>query len=653
MNTSRSFKIVATLTALAGASAVTAVLWHFADRRKADSPSTASDETGMSGSDRGRSGCTFFPGQELSYAIAETTDMRLDPARLNLPPGAQLNGVPPSRTVEVTMDLKVLPSDGRPGAILLGRYSKVDEKTLADAGVITAPFLVRVDSTCKLVGFARQDTTADKIARTQQAIAIELQWRWPRDSQVDDDGENTLGRFRARYQWSEIGGKPSVRRRILSFTELRSASKLPGAPAQGKVMAPRESEMAIEPGPGPWFASLSGHEDFAGIAVVDVKSTVVARQVPTAPGAFDGLPTNPSRYVWVDLFGSEAKLATDRRHSREELELMEQLRGRPLKDVLALYKDKLDHKENIARRWPMLELYLEAHPELIKKVAKMLRNNELEDYLEPDLYLALGKVPGPEARDALLEINGDKSAMPADRTRSAFAIIDRDDVGVDFARTLQSDAQVMNSGGSYNDRAYGREALLALSTMSGLRDKDLPEVKGLAREVAMDLLKQGKDEIALAPVFGAISNIGDPTLLDSVQPFTRSSDPGVRSEATSALRRMPPSQTVSFSVDWLQRENSLRVRESLYVSIVQQLAGGKVADPALVAQAIADLSRQPNAATRQAIYRIIGPVAKTNPAAKAALIAQVKYEQDAKEGLSSLLGEYLSSVEIQQGLQMP
>jgi len=46
-------------------------------------------------------------------------------------------------------------------------------------------------------------------------------------------------------------------------------------------------------------------------------------------------------------------------------------------------------------------------------------------------------------------------------------------------------------------------------------------------------------------------------------------------------------------------------------------------------------------------------VAKTSPAAKAALIAQVKHEQDAKEGLSSLLGEYLSSVEIQQGLQMP
>lgn len=652
MNTSRSFKILAALMALAGASAVTALLWHFADRR-AHSPSTTAEEAGLSGSGHGRSGCTFFPGQELSYQVAETTDLRLDPARLNLPPGAQLSGMPPSRSIEVTMDLKALPSDGRPGAILLGRYSKVDEKTAADAGVITAPFLVRVDSSCKLVGFARQDTTADKIARTQQAIAIELQWRWPRDGQVEDNGENTLGRFRARYQSSEIDGKTSVRRRILAFTELRSGSKLPGSSAQSGVMAPRESEMTIEPGPGPWFTTLTGHEDFAGIALVDVKSTVAARQVPTAPGAFDGLPTDLARYVWVDLFGSEAKVASDRRHSREELELMERLRGLPLKEVLALYKDKLDHKENIARRWPMLELYLEAHPELIKTVAKMLRNNELEDYLEPDLYLALGKVPGPQARDALMDINADKSAMPADRTRAAFAIIDRDDVGADFARTLQGDAQAMNSGGSYDQRAYGREALLALSTMSGLRDKEIPEIKSMARQVTADLLKQGKDEIALAPVFGAISNIGDPALLDSVEPFTRSPDPGVRSEATSALRRMPASQTVSFSVDWLQRENSVRVRESLYVSIVQQLAGGKVADPALVAQAIADLGRGPNAATRQAIYKIIGPVAKTNPAAKAALIAQVKHEQDAQEGLSSLLGEYLTSVEIQQGLQMP
>jgi hypothetical protein len=651
VSTTRRFKVFATVAVLAGIGTIAAVLWHFAGVRGAHEGTADQDETAAAGSARGRRGCRFAPGQTLSYAVVEKTDLQVDLARLNLPPGAQLKGPPPSRTITVTLDLKALPGTPGPDAILLARYSKVDAQTTADAGTLTAPFLLRVNPACKITGYARQDTTAEKIARTQQAIAFELQWTWPHDGHGEADGENTVGRFRASFDEIRVDGELTVRRKILGFTELWSGS-LAGTKVAAGPKVPRKSEMVVRPGTGPWFAAIDGHEDIAGFTIMDVKTSLLVRPVQTAPGAFADAPTDQARYLWVDLLGKAEVTSSGRRpHTREELALMEELRNLSLKEVLARYQEKLDRNENIIRRWPMLELYFEAHPELIKKIAKMLRHDELEDYMEPDMYLALGKVPTPEARDALLAINADRSAAAIDRTRAAFAILDREDVGVDFARTLQADAQAMNSGATADQRIYGREALLALGTMSGLREKGVPEIKAVAKETALGLLRAGKDEISLSPVFGTISNIGDPELLGSVAPYTRSPDPGVRAEASSAIRRMPPAETVAMTVEWLGREKSVRVKEALYQSITQQLAGGKTADPALVAQAVADLAGGPNAPTRQAIYKIIVPAAKTEPAAKAALIKQVKVELDAKEGLYNLLGEYLTGPEIAQGLQ--
>ena len=639
------FRSLAGLVVLVVLLVVAGIAWWLPKRLSSTGASGDASTLARSGAVDERLGCRFLPGQELSYKVRLTTELKLDLARFNLAPDVPVEGPPSSHTLTATLDLEALSSDPREGSVLLARYDKVDEQTTREAGIITAPFLLRVAPSCKLVGFARLDTTKVSQARTQQVIAYELQWVWPKGERTETDSEDSIGRFQARFERSGSGSKTVIRREILAFTELWSRRLARGV-GRGSPMKPRRSEMRVEAGAGPWFASLEGHEDMAGLTIMDVKSKISARQVQPSPGAFADLPRDMRRYLWKDLLDTPVPVTARRRRSSAELEQMEKLRKMTLEQVLASYKGMVVENVDVTRRWSLLALFFEVHPDLVKRFAEMLRKNELSDYLEADAYLALGKVPGSEARDALLDINADKSASALDRTRSAFALIDREDVGVDFARTLQADSRTGKTGGA---RVYASEALLLLGAMAGLRAEIDPEIKNVARETALGLLVAGKGDVTPAPGFGAISDIGNLDLLAEVMPFSHSGNPSVRAEAAKALRCVPVEKTVAVAVDWLRREQSPRVKERIYDSVAQQLAGGKDApEGPLVAQALADLDAQPNAAIRKSLYRILGPLAHSSPVVQTAFIGQVEQEREADAGLLPMINQYLGSLPRQQ-----
>ena len=615
------------------------------------------DATADRGRDRNgnRIACVFIPGTELAYDLSITTDVQIDIARLNLPPGAVINGPPPRRATAATLALRVLaPADddqASRGAVLLARFATIDAQTTQDAGDLTPPFVLRVAPSCQIVDFGRLDTTGPAEGRTQQALAHELQWMLPAGPRALANGSNSFGKFRALFERNERTAALAVDRRIEVYNEVWGRDPRLGFAAPPGGSAPTVSTQHVELGAGPWFEKLDAREQLVGLSVADTDSRTSATRVQMPEQALADAPTALGRYVWEDLLSrSMATLGQATSGGKRAAERMA-LRKLPFQQAVDQFLARVKAGENISKLWPELARYIEARPEMASRLAGMLRRLELPPAARGPAFLALGKANVPEARDALWKMKDDGAARTIDRARSAFAMVDRADVGVDLAESLRKDSQPVASGGDRDSRIFAREAALALGMMGGLKAESDPAVTTIASESATDLLRAGHDATTLSPAFAVIANIGDPALLAKVTPYTQNTDPGIRAAAAVATRRMPPAETADMTATWLARETDAEVKRAVYHTVAMQTHDAQtIADARIIDQAILDLAAQPSVLTRQSLIEILGKACKTSPAAKAALIRQVKVEAHLGQGLLKQIGMYLDGAEMAQGI---
>ncbi len=595
-------------------------------------------------------GCRFAVGQRLAYTLDLHTQVKVDPGRLNLPAGARLDGAPGDRLTQAHLDLKVLSAEPAGAGVLLARFGYVDPRTVAEAGALDGPFLLKVSDRCKIEGYARLDTTGTASARTQQALVHELQWYWPAAGQGSDEGETGFGRYRASYQ---VEGE-TVDRTVDLYTKVWDRSGNLGKPmARAASGKPQISTMKVAVGTGPWFASLISREKLVGLSLADTDTTTKVGARPPTTGALDEAPTNPGRYIWENMFTrAVARVARTVQRSREHQAVVERMKAIELPKALDMMYEKINADQNIAHVWPVLGAYLEAHPDDAQEVVDKLRKGQIADGAVAATFIALGKTPTPQARDALWRLKDDARAATILRTNSAFALVDRDDVGVTLARSLLQDTKGVSKGATRNERLFSREAALALGMMAGLKADD-SEIKQVAAQGALDLLEQGSTARTLRPAISALANIGDPGLLSHVLPHTRSGDPKVREAATTIIRRMPPAETANLTVEWLAREDDPFVKKKLYRTLSAQLFDAQeVPDPRIVELAIADLGKSTSAVTRQSIIHILGAMVAHNPRAREALVRQVKKESAEDNGLLKVLGQYLGAQDIARGLAL-
>jgi hypothetical protein len=83
-------------------------------------------------------------------------------------------------------------------------------------------------------------------------------------------------------------------------------------------------------------------------------------------------------------------------------------------------------------KWPDVSAYFEVHPEAMTTAYGELKADRMAVNAIVPFYIALGKARVPEAKALLLSIVRDLSAPPMDRTRAMFALVDRDDVGLEL-----------------------------------------------------------------------------------------------------------------------------------------------------------------------------------------------------------------------------
>jgi hypothetical protein len=604
------------------------------------------------------SGCQLTAGQSFAYNIDIRTMTEVHPERMNLPPGSRVDGVAPARATFANLDLRVLrevAAEGTngPGAIVLGRFADVDPGTTTEVGAIDAPFLLRISDRCKITGYARLATTPALPARTQQALAHELQWLWPQgdDLTATDEGETAFGQYRASYTATAGEGKSAtIAREIEAYTRVWERGQGFG---QASTDKPAISTMKVVPGAGPWFESIESREKLVGMSVVDTDTATHVSARPANPAVLAGAATDESQYSWGDMFRKRTpKLARAQQRGPEHIAAVEEMRQVKLPVALDKMYDAINADANIARVWPVLEAYLEAHPDEAQTVVDKLKAGEIPEGAQAATFIALGQTPTPQARTALWHLKDDKRAHVMMRAQSAFALVDRADVDVSLAQSLLEDSSQVVKGRTRSDRLFSREAALALGMMSGLKADD-DEIRAVATKGVVSLLQAGHDATTLSPGFNALANIGDPGLLGHASPFMKSADPKIRERAAIVFRRMPPAETVHVTADWLARESDAFVQRALYKTLQAQLFDAKEPpDARIIDLAIRDLTAQPGTLTRQSLIHILGAVAGENPRAREALIRQVKHEQNDGSGLLKQLGQYLKAEDIGRGMVM-
>ncbi len=591
----------------------------------------------------GREDCVFDEGARLAYQVDLQTRMAMDAADTL---GLATNEEPrqADQSTSLRLELEVLEaSEG--AATLLARYGAIESSALPRPDDLATPFLLRVNRDCSLGGFARHATAHRAHARVQQSILHELAWRW---AEGESEGTNGIGRYLATVGIAEPEGGLLVQRRVLRYEELWNEDA-------AEVDVTR-SLLSVRVGAGPWFESLTGIEDRRHGSRRSVGELRAVRAEPSQH-ALDGLSHSVDDYLWEDLLPEDVSIRTPRPITQQDRERQAAVAHLTVDEAVSRYLGRVEAGVGIERTWPELTDYLEARPEQTAPVVHRIQDDEIPAEARSGIYMAIGRARTVEAKQVLIAVSADGNAPIIERTRAMFALIDRDDVGVEVARLFEAQAQ-----GHSDDAAaetLSRESLLALGAMAGQQED--AAITSLALAAAEARLGTADSADQMRSAFGAIGNVGDVAALSIVEPYTRVADPEVREVAVHALRRLHPEASAGLVAEWLDRERHPFVERRLFQTLVFQCADHQAPPTEAVAErALRALQRQPESQiTRKALIRLLGTFVESAPDAPLArearevLVGQVRVELDAGTELYDVLAGFLSGNDLHRALGLP
>jgi hypothetical protein len=573
--------------------------------------------------------CGLTAGQRLDVALTLQGAVEWKGGAAPLPRATVL-----TESLSATARLEVL--EAGPSSLLLGHFTDVQVKGGAPADAYGQPFLLELDGACEVTRFARHESTTLADARAQQAALWELAWR-------RTDGPQSLTRSTARGRFvarattaASPEGGVIAQRRLEAYLELWL-----GGAAQSVT-----GFSSVQAGDTGWFETLSSDETLTSSA--GTTRTRVRAKVTPASGALT-VDRDRSHYAWGDWLPRLVARREAMPVTAGDRALRTQVQGLTPAEAVQQVQAAFEREQNLAAAWPPLRAYLEARPEQTGEVVAQLKGGQVTEAGLNPFFIALGNARTPEAREALLALVHDAKAPPTVRARAMFGLVDRADVGVELARDLQSTSQALESEPTGARRFVASEALLALSTMSGLHE-DL-EVRAVALEAVRAQLRPGADRRSQGTALRALANLGDPALLVDAQPFTVSPDEGVRRAATKVVRRLSPADTEAFALQFLAREPSLLVKKDLFVTLEAQHFDAHAPASAPLARALLPelQSDAHGVIARKALLRLVGGSAiSQEPAVRAVLKAQARRALARRDGLEGDVLQLLTPEEIRE-----
>jgi hypothetical protein len=545
--------------------------------------------------DRGAS-CEFEKGELISYRLEMSEKSTIDMSGLGFGAGAA-EPMEVSQSTRVTLDVEALDDTADGQTLLLGKFRDLESTALNDADRLEPPFLLRLTDKCDIEGYAYSQNTRLPYARVQQSMLYELQWRWPATRNEPFNSRNSLGTYQARLATAEQNGTPRVLRRTVKYS--------PWHQGPGATTRVDSSLLTVVPGHGPWFESLKLDENVAGEQSTTHR-TVVATRVAAPADKLAHVAIDESNYVWADLLPSSLPLPERQPPTRQRLAAVDRARKLTVEQAVDAYVARVqDEKVGIQDTWPPLRNYLEAHPEKTETIVNDLKRQNIPAEATMGVYIALGNTQTTQAKDALTDIMRDGNAPVFERARAILSLIDRDDVGPDLAHYLSDRAASIESGESRATRIMARQSMLALGALAG-RHPGNPQFKDVAVARIQETLPTVQMPLNKRPIYGAIANIGDPSLLSLVAHIPDEKDARTREYAAIVVRRMAPEKTGEFAARWLEKETNWSVKRALYKTIeLQTFDARKDPSRAVLRQAVADLETIPGPITRKALIRLL------------------------------------------------
>lgn len=579
------------------------------------------------------SACRFEAGQRLAYTVA----LESESSQVVLSSGQPLSA---SLALTARLELEAL-SPSPEGPVLLARLDEV--KASGGQGLeagLGAPFLLQLDEACRLTRYARHQQTARPVARNQQALLFETQFSArPAEAFTFETGN---GRALAVLERVEPG---VLRRTLARYEALWSEPSAEGSVAEGALR--------VQLGAGPWFEALSSTETLHTTAARAHSLLTLTRLEPVQ--GFADTDRERARYAWENLLPRATRVdLVSRPFTTYDAARQQKVKDLTVTEAVDQFAARVTQRQGVQDTWPELSAYFEVHPEAVRPAVKRYRDHGLPKEAAGDFFLALGKARTPEAKAVLLELKRDE-AVPMDSVRAMFALVVREDVGVELAQELAGDITRNVAKRTPSADFHAGEAMLALSTLSGTREN--PAVAATTRQALESVLSMGQRGGAVTEparvALKAVGNTGDATLLPLVEPWSRLEDIETRKAAAWAFSRMPPENSEAAELAWLQRETSPFVKRALYLSIQQQHFNlGQGASRALVQQAAVDLKTEKSALTRQSMVRLIAQSAVAKePEVRELLKAQAKAERAARSPLLNEFASILTPDEIAEVLR--
>lgn len=563
--------------------------------------------------------CTFVPGERFAYRYELNSTISV--------PTLATRALDAS--MKATLGFEALRSTEK-GTILSARFADVahDLPNTPDAELVE-PFLVELDTSCQLVGFARHRSTPLEAARRLQTFLWAMQFT--RGEATTLAGQDGTGEYTAA-----LTHEPTrVIRRITSYSRVWGSIHRD---------VPVASVLGVTFGASKYLASATLKEELSidGTTTSSVITLAASNDAPSLPAVVE------AEFVWENLL-PRAVFTKRVAQRRTDPALLEAAAGLSLPQALEQFEARVATK-GIEETWPALSAYFEVHPDQVVPALKKVEAGEVSPKAEALFFTALGGAGVDVAREALLSVMRNPSSAPMNRTRSMFALVGRQDVGVELGKELAANATHASS--TSNGKFLATESALALSTLSGLQAE--PALRKVANEAIVELLaRPGEDGPGVRTALSAVGNTGDASLLPYVESMTRAESATVRMAATNAFRRMEPAASEPMALEWLRREQDPFVKENLYdVLRAQHLDAQTPPSPELVKQLLVDLPQTRSAVARKGMIRfLVRATGLQQPEMRTALVRLAKREHE--EGTEALneFTDVLTPAEVSEVLR--
>ncbi len=578
--------------------------------------------------------CELQSGRVYSWQYQSRDQATIDAAALGFA-GADTGGTKVETGLQATLNVKVVSKDADQ-MLVLARLTDAESDHIHNKKGLERPFLVRIDSDCSIEGFAHESMTSQAFGRIQQAVLHDLDFAMPNGQPFESS--DTLGRTVASLSETTADGQQTIVKSLTSLT--------PWHTGMGGISELTAGELRVVRTQG-WFDDMHLQVSGTGTGVTSNRDVVVST-IPANDAAFERLSTNEADYVWTDLLPLDLPLP----ESDERFATNESVRNREAKkdfnQAFGEFVARIEKDVPIQQTWPDMRNYLEARPEAASELVTKLKNDEMPAQARMATYMALGNAHTPEAKEALEGIMEDENAPAFERVRAILSLIDRPDVGTDLAEYLATNSSSPER--SLDKQLFARHSMLALGAMSS-RQASKPEVKAVAVRTISSALESTEEVMFLGPVYKAMANVGDASMLPLVHSATDNPDHMIREAAAVVTRRMDPVASAEFSQRWLEKEKDWRVKEVIYMTLENQtFTANKTTSKAVLRLAMQDLKEQPTVITRKSIIRLLarakkefGPQDSLSIEIEEAFLDILPYEVQVRSGLYLTIANEISN----------